>query len=168
MRVELPEGYVPPEPTHPMYGYLTAEEREAFEAQERARLGIVPGVVEEAEVEAEVEEAEEVASSWAPATAEPMSEAEAATVTHTGWVPNPPPEPAGSEPLEPAALGAVGEYRWDAYKQEWVLATDPLPDVAAAAGSRGASSSWTTSDGQRLRWDARAQRWVTEPAEAPS
>ena len=165
MRVELPEGYVPPEPTHPMYGYLTAEEREAFEAQERARLGIVPGVVEEAEVEAE---AEEVASSWAPATAEPVGEAEEATVTHTGWVPHPPPEPAGSEPLEPAALGAVGEYRWDPYKQEWVLATDPLPDVAAAAGSRGASSSWTTSDGQRLRWDARAQRWVTEPAEAPS
>ena len=51
MRVELPEGYVPPEPTHPLYGYLTPEEREAFEAQERARLGIVPGVVEEAEVE---------------------------------------------------------------------------------------------------------------------
>jgi hypothetical protein len=70
IRVELPEGYVPPEPTHPQYGYLTPEE--------------------------------------------------------------------------------------------------PLPDVAAAAGGRGASSSWTTADGQRLRRDARAQRWVTEPAEPPS
>jgi hypothetical protein len=49
MRVELPEGYVPPEPTHPQYGYLTPEEQEAFEAEERARLGIVPGVVEETE-----------------------------------------------------------------------------------------------------------------------
>ena len=100
-----------------------------------------------------------------------MSEAEEATVAHTGWVPQPPPEPAGSEPTrQPAALGAVGEYRWDAYKQEWVrlAGTDPLPDVAAAAGGRGASSSWTTADGQRLRWDARAQRWVTEPAEPPS
>ena len=45
MRVELPEGYVPPEPTHPTYGYLTPEEQAEFEAAERARRGIVPGVV---------------------------------------------------------------------------------------------------------------------------
>ncbi len=194
MRVELPEGYVPPEPTHPLYGYLTPEEQEAFEAEERARLGIVPGVMEGAEVE----EAEEPASSWAPVAAaeaapapttlttlaaltEPVSEAEEATVAHTGWVPQPPPEPGESEPVaaEPAVWGAVGEYRWDAYRQEWVAAAEPaptaaspeeepLPDVAAAAGGRGASSSWTTADGQRLRWDARAQRWVTEPAEPPN
>jgi hypothetical protein len=177
MRVELPEGYVPPEPTHPLYGYLTPEEQEAFEAEERARLGIVPGVVEETEVE----EAEEPASSWAPATTEPVSEAEEATVAHTGWVPRPPPEPGAPESsgLERAALGAVGEYRWDAYQQEWVAAAEPAPtaapseqeplsDVAAAAGGRGTSSSWTTADGQHLRWDARAQRWVTEPAEPPN
>ncbi len=177
MRVELPEGYVPPQPTHPQYGYLTPEEQEAFEAEERARLGIVgivPGVVEEPQVE----EAGEPASSWAPAVAEPVSEAEEAeeaTVARTGWVPQPPPEPAvtQSNAVEPAALGAVGEYRWDAYKQAWVgtaapVEEEPLPDVAAAAGGRGASSSWTTADGQRLRWDARAQRWVTEPAEPPN
>ena len=177
MRVELPEGYVPPEPTHPAYGYLTPEEQAELEAAERARRGIVPGVV----AEAEVEEAEEATSSWAPAAApvtasvtapvlthEPVSEAEEATVGRTGWVPAPPPEPA-----EPVALGAVGEFRWDASRQEWVstatpapvAAEQPVPDVAAAAGGRGASSSWTTADGQRLRWDARAQRWITEPPE---
>jgi hypothetical protein len=37
MRVELPEGYVPPEPTHPFYGYLTPDELEAYEAEEGAR-----------------------------------------------------------------------------------------------------------------------------------
>ena len=102
-----------------------------------------------------------------------MSEAEEATVARTGWVPQPPPT-GRSRHVEPAALGAVGEYRWDAYKQEWVSAATAAPvaprsrrpDVAAAAGGRGASSSWTTADGQRLRWDARAQRWVTEPAGA--
>ena len=125
MRVELPEGYVPPEPTHPLYGYLTPEEQEAFEAEERARLGIVPGVMEGAEVE-ESEEAEEPASSWAPVAAaeaapapttlttlaaltEPVSEAEEATVAHTGWVPQPPPEPGESEPVaaEPAVWGPL-------------------------------------------------------------
>jgi hypothetical protein len=90
MRVELPEGYAPPQPTHPSYGYLTPQERETFEAEERARLGIVPGVVEEPQVEG----VEEPASSWAPAAAEPVSEADEATVAHTGWVPQPPPESA--------------------------------------------------------------------------
>jgi hypothetical protein len=148
MRVELPEGYVPPEPTHPQYGYLTPEEQEAFEAEERARLGIVPGVVEETEAG----EAEESAA----------------------------PEPAAPEPTrsEPAALGVVGDYRWDAYQQAWAAAAappptavpseEPLPDVAAPAGGRGAASSWTTADGQRHRRDARAQQWVTEPSEPPT
>ncbi|HYQ32801.1 MAG TPA: hypothetical protein VEQ83_06280, partial [Lapillicoccus sp.] len=49
MRVELPEGYVPPQPTHPMYGYLTPQEQEAFEAEERVRLGVVPGVAADPE-----------------------------------------------------------------------------------------------------------------------
>ena len=40
MRVELPPGYVPPEPTHPSYGYLTPQERAEFEAEERTRLGL--------------------------------------------------------------------------------------------------------------------------------
>jgi hypothetical protein len=68
----------------------------------------------------------------------------------------------------------MSEYSWDAYKQEWIrsasrspdAAEEPLPDVAAAAGGRGASSSWTSADGQRFRWDARAQRWITEPPES--
>ena len=64
MRVELPEGYVPPQPTHPMYGYLTPQEQEAFEAEERVRLGIVPGVAAVAEAP-EGAEAPAVAS-WAP------------------------------------------------------------------------------------------------------
>ena len=195
MRVELPEGYVPPQPTHPMYGYLTPQEQEAFEAEERARLGIVPGV-------AAVSEAPEghggrrgagdgvVGAAGLSArcprsrrrpgrrsSAEPDEAAEA-TVGRTGWIPAPPPDPA-VEPVtvDPAALGAVGEYRWDAYRQEWVpaatgtpaapvVAEEPPPDVAAAAGGRGASSSWTSGDGSRFRWDARAQRWITEPAGA--
>ena len=192
MRVELPEGYVPPQPTHPMYGYLTPQEQEAFEAEERVRLGIVPGVaavprgsggaprrrrwrrgrrrcpptLPALEEETEQEELGE------------PDEAAEATVGRTGWIPAPPPEPA-VEPVtvDPAALGAVGEYRWDAYRQEWVpaatgtpaapvVAEEPPPDVAAAAGGRGASSSWTSGDGSRFRWDARAQRWITEPPES--
>ena len=194
MRVELPEGYVPPQPTHPMYGYLTPQEQEAFEAEERVRLGIVPGVaaVPEGPEGAEVP----AVASWAPPVLStlprlPASEEEAeqqelgdpdeaaeATVGRTGWIPAPPPEPAVEEvTIEPAALGAVGEYRWDAYRQEWVpagtsatagpvVAEEPPPDVAAAAGGRGASSSWTSGDGSRFRWDARAQRWITEPPES--
>ena len=194
MRVELPEGYVPPQPTHPMYGYLTPQEQEAFEAEERVRLGIVPGVaaVPEAPEGAEVP----AVASWAPPVLSTLptlpaleeeteqeelgdpDEAAEATVGRTGWIPAPPPEPA-VEPVavEPAALGAVGEYRWDAYRQEWVpagtgataapvVAEEPPPDVAAAAGGRGASSSWTSGDGSRFRWDARAQRWITEPPES--
>ncbi len=47
MRIELPEGYVPPQPTHPHYGYVTPEEqaeREAAEGPEGAEgaEGIVP------------------------------------------------------------------------------------------------------------------------------
>jgi hypothetical protein len=53
MRVQLPEGYVPPEPTHPLYGYLTPAELEGYEAEERARVGIVPGVVEPSATEVE-------------------------------------------------------------------------------------------------------------------
>ena len=194
MRVELPEGYVPPQPTHPMYGYLTPQEQEAFEAEERVRLGIVPGVaaVPEAPEGAEVPPV----ASWAPPVLSTLptlpaleeeseqeelgdpDEAAEATVGRTGWIPAPPPEPA-VEPVtvEPAALGAVGEYRWDAYRQAWVpagtgataapvVAEEPPPDVAAAAGGRGASSSWTSGDGSRFRWDARTQRWITEPPES--
>jgi hypothetical protein len=184
MRVELPEGYVPPHPTHPLYGYLTPEELEEYEADERARVGIVPGVVEAAE------EPAPMVSSWAPASVgvgdigtesgplpPPLSreeggEAEEATVAHTGWVPSAPAEPIAEPATEPVALGASGEYRWDAYRQEWVVAApapaavgeeEPPPDVAAAAGGRGASSSWTSADGSRYRWDARAQQWITEP-----
>ncbi|MEP6649265.1 MAG: hypothetical protein ABJA74_05035 [Lapillicoccus sp.] len=189
MRVELPEGYVPPEPTHPLYGYLTPEEQSEYEAAERARLGIVPGAAP-----GELEESEEAeaptGSSWAPPppplapggknaaelgpSLPPLEaeEAEEATVAHTAWVPSPPPE---ATTVEPATMGAVGDYRWDSYKQEWVLAAspspdaiaEPPPDVATAAGGRGASSSWTSTDGHRFRWDARAQRWITEPPESP-
>jgi hypothetical protein len=202
MRVELPEGYVPPQPTHPMYGYLTPEEQEAFEAEEQTRLGIVPGVPEVSEVTggSEGSEVEGVTgASWAPprlpapavlpaleeeteqeelGEIDEALEAAEATVGRTGgWVPAPPPEPVVEPVVEPAALGAVGEFRWDAYKQEWVPAgpiapavpvvtEEPPPDVAAAAGGRGASSSWTSGDGSRFRWDARAQRWITEPPES--
>ena len=182
MRVELPEGYVPPDPTHPLYGFLTPDELEAYEAQERARSGIMPGVVEPSVTEVEPQP---VTVAWAPplvsegenvpesgplppslVSAAPVIEAEEATVAHTGWVPAPPPEPE-------AVVATMGGYAWDAYKQEWVLAAhrppdaaeEPPPDVAAAAGGRGASSSWTGGDGQRFRWDARVQRWITEPAE---
>ena len=201
MRVELPEGYVPPQPTHPMYGYLTPEEQEAFEAEEQARLGIVPGIPAVSEVAEGSEGSEEpVVVSWAPPVppvppalpalpvleeeteqeelGEPDEAAEATVGRTGGWVPAPPPEPV-VEPVtvEPAALGAVGEFRWDAYRQEWVpagpavsaapvVAEQPPPDVAAAAGGRGASSSWTSGDGSRFRWDARAQRWITEPPES--
>ncbi len=199
MRVELPEGYVPPQPTHPMYGYLTPQEQEAFEAEERVRQGIVPGVAAVSEGPEGPEGAEAPAVvSWAPPVLRTLPvlpaleeetgpeelgepdealEAAEATLGRTGWVPAPPPDPA-VEPVtaEPAALGAVAEYRWDAYRQEWVPAgtgapaapavvEEPPPDVAAAAGGRGAASSWTSADGSRFRWDARAQRWITEPPE---
>ena len=161
MRVELPPGYVPPEPTHPSYGYLTPEERVEFEAEERARLGIVPGVPVVAEVE---EESAPVVVTWSPpSAAEVAVEAEEATVAHTGWVPEPPPA------VEPASSATLGEFRWDARAQQWVaaeavpVAEEPAPDVAAAAGGRGASSSWTSADGSTYRWDARAQQWVTDP-----
>ena len=194
MRVELPEGYVPPQPTHPMYGYLTPQEQEAFEAEERVRLGIVPGVATVPEAPEGHEGAEVPAmASWAPPVPPTLpaleeeteqeelgepDEAAEATVGRTSWTPAPPPDPE-VEPVtvDPAALGAVGEYRWDAYRQEWVpagtgtpaapvVAEEPPPDVAAAAGGRGASSSWTSGDGSRFRWDARAQRWITEPPES--
>src|SRR5690349_8887446 len=184
MRVELPPGYVPPEPTHPSYGYLTPQERAELEAEERARLGIVPGPES---VEGVSEAPEPVVVTWSPPPSPlvaggktvvestpslppPTMEVEAveaveATVAHTGWVPEPPPV----EPV-PATLG---EFRWDARAQRWVTTAagaeaaeeEPAPDVAAAAGGRGASSSWTSADGSRYRWDARAQRWVTEPPE---
>ena len=171
MRVELPEGYVPPQPTHPMYGYLTPQEQEAFKAEERVRLGIVPVLSTLPRLPALEEETEQ------EELGDPDEAAEA-TVGRTGWIPAPPPDPA-VEPVtvDPAALGAVGEYRWDAYRQAWVpagtgataapvVAEEPPPDVAAAAGGRGASSSWTSGDGSRFRWDARAQRWITEPPES--
>ena len=187
MRVELPPGYVPPEPTHPSYGYLTPQERAELEAEERARLGIVPeGAAAEKVAEEGAEAVEEpVTSGWSPPPSPLVAggktvvestpsippptgeveevEAVEATVAHTGWVPEPPPV----EPV-PATLG---EFRWDARAQQWVTTTavaegaeeEPAPDVAAAAGGRGASSSWTSADGSRYRWDARAQRWVTDP-----
>ena len=172
MRVELPEGYVPPEPTHPMYGYLTPQEQEAFEAEERVRRGIVPGVVAVSEVPRVAEAEEAPASSWAP----PVPHAARAARARGGdrarssanrtrpsrprrrrsGVPAgsraPPPDPPPTRP-KPVALGAVGEFRWDASRQEWVSTATPAPvaaeqrrpDVAAAAGGRGASSSWTSA-----------------------
>jgi hypothetical protein len=201
--VPLPEGYVPPDPTHPLYGYLTPDELEAYEAEERARLGIVPGVAEPSATEVESQPA---TVPWAPPSASgggkhgaesgplspplvsevPVTEAEEATVAHTCWVPEPPPELRSAVTVAPAAEpavtpGAMGEYSSDTYRQEWVRATsrapdaveEPLPDVAAAAGERGASSSWTTADGQRSAgtrgrsagspspWKGRASRAVS-------
>src|SRR5512133_2250163 len=120
MRVELPEGYVPPDPTHPLYGYLTPDELEAYEAQERARSGIMPGVVEPSVTEVEPQP---VTVAWAPPlvsegenvpesgplppsllSAAPVK-AEEATVAHTGWVPAPPPEPE-------AVVATMGGYAW--------------------------------------------------------
>jgi hypothetical protein len=187
-----------------MYGYLTPQEQAAFEAEERARLGIVGGVLDGSAVlgvavGSEIEDP--TVASWAPPTlpaleeeteqeelGEPDEAAEATVGRTRGWVPAPPPEAVLEPVAEPvaervaqpaalgAALGAVGEFRWDAYQQEWVptgpavaaaavVAEEPPPDVAAAAGGRGASSSWTSGDGSRFRWDARAQRWITEPPE---
>ena len=163
MRVELPPGYVPPEPTHPHYGYLTPEEQDEFEASERARVGIVPGVPAEP-----VLAGEPVEVTWsspvAAVDAPEVLEVEEATVAHTGWVPEP--------PSEVPAAATLGEFRWDARAQQWVeaeapVAEEPAPDVAAAAGGRGASSSWTSADGARYRWDARAQQWVTDPPDGP-
>ena len=54
MRIELPEGYVPPQPTHPHYGYVTPEEQAERETAEHEAgegaegQGIVPGVDPEA------------------------------------------------------------------------------------------------------------------------
>jgi hypothetical protein len=108
MRVQLPEGYVPPEPTHPFYGYLTPDELEAYEAEERPsspgrgenvpdRGPLSPPLVREAS----------------------LNEAEEATVAHTGWVPEPPPESPPESPVTVvAAPAAMGDYSWDAYKQE--------------------------------------------------
>ena len=106
MRVELPPGYVPPEPTHPSYGYLTPEER--------VRQGIVPGVEEATEA---VEEPVTAGSSPPPPIVEMSLEVEEATVAHTGWVPEPPPD---EQVPAPATLG---EFRWDARAQQCV--TDP-------------------------------------------
>lgn len=78
MRIELPQDYVPPQPTHPTYGYMTPEELEAFEAQERERLGLVPVVEEpgtEATEEAAALESSAPASPWAqrPARSRPAT-----------------------------------------------------------------------------------------------
>ena len=43
MRVELPPGYVPPEPTHASYGYLTPQERVEFEAEEASEAAPLAG-----------------------------------------------------------------------------------------------------------------------------
>src|SRR5436190_1862361 len=143
--VPLPEGYVPPDPTQPLYGYLTPDELEAYEAEERARLGIVPGVAEPSATEVESQPA---TVPWAPPSASrggkhgaesgplspplvsevPVTEAEEATVAHTCWVPEPPPELRSAVTVAPAAEpavtpGAMGEYSWDTYRQEWVRAT---------------------------------------------
>jgi hypothetical protein len=111
MRVELPEGYVPPESTHPFYGYLTPDELEVYEAEEGVRLGIVPGVVEPSARDAEPqpgtaawapqsriqgENAPETRPSSPPLVSEaPLAEAEEATVAHPGWTPEPPPRARG-------------------------------------------------------------------------
>ena len=125
MRVELPPGYVPPEPTHPSYGYLTPQERAEFEAEKRARLGIVPAASEAVPRVGGGKTTAEFAPPLPPPAVEMAPEAglevalevEEATVAHTGWVPAPPPE----EPV--AAAATLGEFRWDARAQQWV--TDP-------------------------------------------
>jgi hypothetical protein len=124
----------------------------------------VPGVIEPSAPEAEPQPG---TAAWAPQS---RIEGENAPETR----PSSPPL-VSEAPLAEAeeATAAMSEYSWDAYKQEWIRSAsrspdateEPLPDVAAAAGGRGASSSWTSADGQRFRGDARAQRWITEPAE---
>lgn len=245
MRIELPEDYLPPQPTHPTYGYLTPEELVDFEAEERIRLGIVPSV-EEGELgdsgEGEQpggavaaarvprssrapEETQQGNPDWtahgllipdevevsqrrlvrepvalqpgedetlgkvvgAEVLAEPEQVVEAPGYASGGWVPSEPvveelSAPAGSQAPEipSTVLGQVTDYTWDAYRQEWVSRTanrvastptgggrqvvveEPNVDVAAAAGGRGATSSWTSADGQTYRWDARGQRWIVE------
>ena len=65
-----PPGHVPPQPTHPSYGYLTPEELAEIEAQER----------EQAEIRArEAQQAGLVAAPTGEAT--------------TAWVPSPPAQP---------------------------------------------------------------------------
>ncbi len=245
VRIELPDDYVPPQPTHPTYGYLTPEELEDFEAQERIRLGIVPSV-QEGEL-GELGDGEQpvgpVAAARVPRSsrapdetpkgsaewtargllipdevevsrrrlvrepvsrqpgedetagkvtevevlAEPEQVVEAPGYASGGWLPSEPvveePTLSSGRPLPEApatVLGQVTDYTWDAYRQEWVSRTanrvaptssgggrqvvleEPNVDVAAAAGGRGATSSWTSADGQTYRWDARGQRWIVE------
>ena len=86
MRVELPEGYVPPEPTHPHYGYLTPEEQEAVRGGARGLAPPRPPRLP-------------VAGTKRPGTRTVLTptrggarrqEAEEATVARPGWVPEPP------------------------------------------------------------------------------
>ena len=65
-----PPGHVPPQPTHPSYGYLTPEELAEIEAQER----------EQGEIRAR-------AAQQAGLLAAPTGEAT------TAWVPSPPAQP---------------------------------------------------------------------------
>ena len=150
MRVELPEGYVPPQPTHPDYGYLTPQERAGLDAAEPEPAGRERDETEPvAEPVAERVETGSVAEPVAEIREPSTGGLELGTPPRPpGWVPPPPPSPP-----------AAPELRWDAYHQEWVAAEKaaPPPDVAAAAGGRGSSSSWTSADGQRFRWDASAQ-----------
>ncbi|MEO7234575.1 MAG: hypothetical protein ABIW80_04295 [Lapillicoccus sp.] len=183
MRIELPEGYVPPQPTHPHYGYLTPEELAELQAAEDAEHEaakdegqgiVVPALDPDAgmplaapspwapESESEPEPEPEPEPEQIPVM--PEAPDEATRPRPTGWVPQAPPEPSPTPTPSPAPSG---EPRWDAYRQEWVTAPaaaaeEPPPDVAAAAGGRASSSSWTSADGQRYRWDAHAQEWIAE------
>src|SRR4029453_9101791 len=89
MRVGLPEGYVPPEATHPFYGYLTPEELEAYDAEARPPSS------------GGGRNASESGTSLPPLVSEqPVTEAEEAAVAVV------------------AAPAVLGEYSWDAYHQE--------------------------------------------------
>ncbi len=102
MRVELPEGYEPPLPTHPDYGYLTPAERAA-----------------RAERDAEAQEA--VARSGADDAGTPGEDAAAPVEERSPW--GPPPvvsEPAPEPILEALEVGAPERQ------------SDPEPDPARA------------------------------------
>ena len=119
---EVPRGYLPPQPTHPTYGYMTPDELEAFEALERERLGLVPEVEDPGVLEPEAAEVPERVvppmSPWAlqvplPPPVQPPPAQPAPTGVPLGrgekgveqphaaapepppvpWVPSPPPEP---------------------------------------------------------------------------
>ena len=114
---EVPRGYLPPQPTHPTYGYMTPDELEAFEAMERERLGLVPEV-EEPAVAARVEE-HEVPDLVGP----PMSP----------WAPLQPPlqpprpPPVQPPPAQPAPTGVPLGRGEKGVEQPHAAAPEPPP-----------------------------------------